>query len=264
MKLFLLIALLASSVATEAQVLINPYRFGIPSLTANTAVFDGTGDLLKKTTAITGIADGQAFTMSFWMKADVDGTLYRIFYITTSTTPSRFRVFRTVGNTIEMVGNNVATTTVLEATTAATVTAAMGWTHVYIAIDLSNTSNRHIYINGTEDASVTWTTYNTAGVIDFDATLPQSTIGSDGAEDGKLAGALAELWFDDSYFNDPTKFRNAANHPISLGATGNTPTGAAPVLYLSLNGAGNSWATDSSGNANTFTVTGTLGTTTSP
>lgn len=247
----------------RAQFVIDPYRFAF-TFTTNTAVFDGTNDFIRRQSLpLTNIADGQTFTMVFWMKADVDATLYRILYLSIGSTTSKLRVFRTVGNQIEMVGSNAAGTTVLEATTTSTVTAAMGWVHVYIAIDLSSTSNRHIYFDGVEDASVTWTTYNTSGIIDLDASNPSTTIGADGSDNGKLAGALAEFWFDDTYFNDPTKFI-VAGGPISLGANGNLPTGSAPVLYLSQNGSGDSWATDSSGNGNAFTVTGALGTTTPP
>lgn len=262
MKRFLSIAaVLLLPWLAHGQFLIDSYRFN--TFTANTAVFDGVNDFAQKSLSISGLADGQAFTLAFWVKADVDGTLYRIFTVSEGGTPTKLRVFRTVGNTIEIVGSNGAGTTVLEASTSSTITSAAGWVHVYIAIDLSSTSNRHIYFDGVEDASVTWTTYNTAGIIEFDPPVPRITAGADGGGAGKLAGALSELWFNDIYFNDVTKFISGGA-PISLGATGNLPTGTAPALYLSQNGSGDSWATDSSGNGNTLTVTGALGTTTPP
>lgn len=248
----------------HGQRIIDPYRFNTFTFNANTAVFDGTNDFIRRASlSLTNIADGPAFTLVFWMKADVDLTLYRILYLSIGSTTSKLRVFRTVSNAIEIVGNNAAGTEILDAITTSTVTAGDGWRHVYITINLADTADRHIYFDGTEDALVTWVTYNTSGIIDLDATNPSTTIGADGSDNGKLAGTLSEFWFNDSYFNDVTKFISGGA-PISLGATGNLPTGSAPVLYLSQNGSGDSWVVDSAGNVNSFTVTGALGTTTAP
>ncbi len=132
---------------------------------------------------------------------------------------------------------------------------------------------RKIYINGVLDAGTVSTFGPNTEIIDFVAAVPTWQIGRNAG--GDLAnGALAELWLDDVYSNTPTAFvRRAATgvcKPISLGATGNLPTGSAPALYLSLNGSGasvgaaNGWAVDSSGNNNGFTVVGTWTTDTPP
>jgi hypothetical protein len=230
--------------------------------TANTAVFDGTSDYMEKITPMTGVTDAKTVTVSFWIKFDSGDGQQRYIYTMGSGSSDKFRVIRTTGNKIGLTGIAPAGTTVLTATSGTSVTVASGWTHVYIAIDLANSANRHIYFNGSEDGSVTWTTY-TDSLMDLDPGTDAFYVGSDLGTGNKLSAALAELWFNDSYFNDTTKFISGGD-PISLGANGQTPTGSAPALYLSLNGSGNSWATDSSGNGNNFTVGGTLGTTTPP
>lgn len=58
-------------------------------------------------------------------------------------------------------------------------------------------------------------------------------------EDWGAGGDLAELWFAPGVMLDPTdttvlnKFVDTGGNPVDLGADGSTPTGTAPILYLS-------------------------------
>jgi hypothetical protein len=89
-------------------------------------------------------------------------------------------------------------------------------------------------------------------------------IGAGNSGASRLNAAVAELWFDDAYWDVPNNFYENGR-PRSLGATGATPTGSSPALYLSRDGSGNSWIGDSSTNNNDFTiVAGTIGSTTPP
>lgn len=261
---FLALFLLCGLVQAQTGFLINPYQFCQGQITANTGVFDGSNDSIG-TTSLVALSDAKTFTMSVWARFDGgDGVLKSIFTVGTNSRDNLI-VSKNTNNFITILGYDSTPALVLDATSSQGFTASANWVHIYMAIDLANSSNRHIYFNGIEDSSVTWATYTDATLnLDADAGDVNKVGSNFTGTAQRLFAALAEYWFNDTYFNDPTKFRCPANHPISLGSTGNIPTGSAPVVYLSLNGSGNSWATDSSGNGNTFTVTGTLGSTTSP
>lgn len=266
MRTFLATVLLLLALATPArgQFLIDPYRY---YQVAHTAVFDGTNDFARFSTSLTGVANSKTFTMAFWIRidgTDPAGKFYRIWFLQTLTDPNLW-LTRAVSpvHTLSIQARNAANTTILNADTSKLLTTTNGWTHIYLAIDLANSSNRHIYFDGVEDSSVTWTTYTDDTIELTNGGGVSTTIGADASNLGPLEGALAEFWFDDTYFNDPTKFISGG-YPVPLGANGQLPTGSAPVLYLSRAGSGNTWATDSSGNGNNFTVTGSLGSTTTP
>lgn len=232
----------------------------IPSFTAATAVFDGTSDYLSLAGSPAAWADGKAFTGSFWLKMESgsDGTLYQI----AASSSNRFGIQRTAGNKLRLFGQSSGGTTAIDVETTTNITVASGWVHVFFCYDTATaagTKLRKIYLNGVSDTLTETTFTNTT----IDASNTAWRIGSTSTNTNRLAAALAEFWLDDSYLDDPTKFA-AGGHPISLGATGNTPTGSAPAMYYSLNGSGNSWAVDSSGNGNTLTVTGSLLTATPP
>lgn len=237
--------------------------------TANTAVFDGSaGDgLYTEPNTLTAMGDSKAFTLSFWLNPTASGSVYQIINGSRSGLGAlRFLVTKHTDETISVTGWNSGGSSILAFFSELTVSIGV-WNHVYIAIDLANSANRHVYINGVDDTTITWTTY-TDDTIQFNVAgggSPSYWIGlaANGTSEG-LVGALAELWFNDAYLNDVSKFY-CSGRPVDVGADGSTPTGSAPALYLSRNGSGNNWRVDSSGNGNTFTVNGgTLGTTTSP
>jgi len=233
------------------------------SFTANTAVFDGTNDWASKTGVPSGIsADGKLSTFSCWLKLTNKDKLQYIYVLgINGSTSNRYSFWITSGNLIQIVGRNSANNIQLNVTGQTALTTGQ-WYHIYACFNMANTALRKIYIDGAAEI-LTVTTYNNAD-IDFNGG-DRMRIGADTQTTpaNKLDAALAELWFDVSYLDDPTKFA-AAGKPISLGTTGELPTGTAPVCYHSLNGSGDSWATDSSGRGNTLTVTGALGTTTAP
>ena len=243
------------------------YAGGPTVLVAKTAVFDGTNDYMRQSAVPTGIADGKAFTLSFWVKFAANGTQLGICAFSTSTTV-RFQVRRETSNKIGFYAYTSAGGVVLSLISASTFTAADGWSHVFLAINVNgaDVNLRHLYKNGVEEtATATWTTFSDA-TIDFDVSpTPRYTIGGNASDPAgiKLNGSLCEFWFDDSYFNDVTKFYYAGK-PLALGVNGQPSGGPVPVYYFSTNGDGDSWAVDSSGNGNDMTVTGALGTTAPP
>lgn len=233
----------------------------IATFTVNTAVFSS-GNYARRTTALTGVTDGRAFTLSVWVKfTGGDGVDQRIFEISDSSS-LKLALSRTSANLIQIQGASPGGTTRLLATNTTAVTSSSGWVHVCVAIDaLSSTANHKLYINGANE--YTAGTSDNGSDIDMAPSTPRLTVGYSGNNGNPMTGEIAELWFNDAYLNNLAGFYSGGS-PVNLGSDGSTPLGSAPALYLSRNGSGNSWATDSSGNGNTLTVTGTLGTGTPP
>lgn len=218
---------------------------------STSATFDGTADYMTLSTLATGLADAKTFTLSVWLNFNGGDAASQVIYRNNS---DRLVISKNASNQIDVVGANSAGTPILDFNTSVTKVAADGWFHLYICIDMANSANRHVYFNGAEDASVTWTTY-TNDTLDLES--GSHRIGADGSGTSKLNSDASELWFDDTYLNDTTKFVNSCS-PISLGTQGETPTGTTPVFYFSQVGSGDNWAFDSSANANDMTVTGAL------
>lgn len=260
-----LLAILLLTLTASAQgLLINPYSVISPCFTtANTAVFGGSPDQLERSASgLTGMADSKVFTLSFWMKqAALSPGGECIFDLVSGGINQRFVVTFTAAAKIRIDAYNAASGQILQVTSASTV-GDTSWHHFMVCVDLANSSNRKFYWDGAADAAA-WGTY-TDDTIDFAPASPTTAIGiSYPTSTLVLIGDLAEFWLDDVY-NDAISDYYCTGRPANLGATGNTPTGSAPALYLSRSGDGNGWAVDSSGNGNTFTVFGSLGTTTSP
>ena len=258
-------------VAECAIVVKGPTLFPAPGgggFTAYTAGFDGSTNYLTRSGSVAGIDTGDAnsktLTISFWVDFTAGDGAYQGIIIIRTSSNTRMEVYKSNTNKITINGYNSSGTQILGMEGGTSIVAADSWKHILICVDLTNTSNRHIYINGA-DETLTVGTYTNDFMDLYTSATPNTNIGTtDGVGTNKLRGSIAELWLDDTYLADTTKFASGG-HPISLGSTGNTPTGSAPAIYLSLSGSGNSWVTDSSGNGNTYTVNGSaLGSPTAP
>lgn len=223
--------------------------------TATAVVFDGANDYLSRGADLTSNADAKTFLFSGW------------FYFTDLATADR-RIYQNTGNaghirvdltTSKLLINmeNSAGAQILEATVDTPLMATGAWTHIMIAIDLANSANRSVYVDGSA-ATVTWTTYSN-DTIDF--TAADHAVGATVAGGGKLAAYVSEYYLafgqylDLSSSANRAKFRSATGKPVSLGATGSLPTGVQPSIYLS--GTASTFATNK-GAGGGFTVTGTL------
>lgn len=222
----------------------------VPAFTPFTAGGNG-GDYM--TTGVpSAFSDAKTYTFSAWIKFDGgDGVRQDLF----RNSSGRFQLNRTTTNTFNLTGSTIGGTPTLNAATSVTKIAADGWFHLYICIDMANSSNRHIYFDGVEDASVTWATYNN-NAIDGLGSFVRFLAGDTGSN--SMNASVCEWWLDDTYLDSPSSFRSAGNKPIDLGSNGQTPSGTAPAFYYSLTGSGSSWVNDSSGNGNNATMTGTL------
>ncbi|RMH27824.1 MAG: hypothetical protein D6692_07145 [Planctomycetota bacterium] len=247
-----------------AAILLNPFVLfasgGPNTIVAQTAVFDGTNDYLELTSSgPTGLSDGKAFTLSFWvhMATSTDNGSYGLFYIKDGSGSVRLRVMRQTSNELQVIGYNAAGSVILSMTAGSgQITQSGGWVHVAMNVDLADTAHREVRINGTA-VTPTWSIYIN-DTLDLAGTNYVYQIGAYNSGN-RLNGALCEFFFDDARHADLTIFYDSGTgKPLDLGATG---TGA--VFYMSLAGSGDTWATNS-GTGGNFTAIGALGTTTPP
>lgn len=227
---------------------------GCSQIAAKTAVFNGTSAYayINSSSGLTGLADSKNVTWSCWVKfAGGDGAQQCITKFAASGGSSRWIVTRETDNKIQILGRNSAGSNILLVKSANTVNVASGWVHLYATFDMTTQAKARLYFNNVAE-TLTVTTH-IDDVLDLNVGASGSyTIGATDAALLYFNGTMCELWMDDIYLDSPSSFY-CTGKPANLGSTGNTPTGSAPAVYLSLNGNGNSWVVDSSGNANTFT-----------
>ncbi|RME67318.1 MAG: hypothetical protein D6781_13480 [Verrucomicrobia bacterium] len=250
---------LAFALCAAARAAIVLKHRGTPIIeNAPTATFDGASDYLEATSSgPTGLADSKVFTLAFWlnMGAGTDNGSYGIFYAKTSGGSLRFRVMRQTVNDIQVIAYNNSNGAILSMT-AGSFGENDGWVHFAMRVDLSDSGKREVRVDGQVSAA-TWSIY-TDDTIDFVSTSAVYQIGAyNGAN--RLNGSLALFFLDDIYVDDLLVFYDpATSKPRDLGSIGtNAP------FYLSLEGSGDTWARNS-GAGPDFTVTGALGSTTSP
>lgn len=219
------------------------------------ATFDGTNDYMVKSGGLSGIADSKLATLSFWVTFNGgDGAQQIIFEIADSSNNVRLSCYKRTDNRIQFIARDASGNTVTTLYTSPSYTAASGRLHVLFRTDNTSTTARQCWVNGSSVSLLASNNVNTD--IDL-ATTGDISIGASRTGASKLNAKLEELWFKGGAWVDASEFRNGSN-PKDIGATGNGTTGGTPHLYLSRNGSGNDWRVDSSGNGNTFTVTGSL------
>jgi hypothetical protein len=228
---------------------------------------DGSADYLSRTTALTGIADGKTFTVNWCGNFDADAG-NQVFTIATSTT-ARFYVLMGDGSgRVQVVAYNSSGTTILNGYSASSLLVSGRNYVITISVDLSNTSNRHCYVNGTSVA-MTWSPYTNSDIDFAVASSPVTRVGVSSSTANYFNGKLGALWFNTSYIDlsvaaNLAKFVsgtgiNAA--PVDLGATGELPTGTSPLIYLPMygNNAGKNYGTGGDFTVNSGPYTGARG-----
>lgn len=220
---------------------------------AEPSKFDGTNDELQRGADLTGIADGKAGAISFWMR--LDGGDSASAYI--AAIQNGFVAYRNGSNKLVVVGYNPTPSAILTLTSTSSLTTSPVWVHVMASWDLS-ASVGYMYINNVSDlaggATLTNDTINYAGSATF-------AVGASTGSSGRINGAIADLWFNTTYL-DISQASNRAKfidqttlRPVPLGAKGELPTGSQPLLYLGRDYANFQTNLGSGGN---FTVTGAL------
>lgn len=154
--------------------------------------FDGVNDYLSRSTDLVGNTDSKTFTFSCWVYIVDDSS--NVFYSanTASTASSGIRI----SNNATIVGitayNSSGSIIFSSSFTKPPVSA---WNHIVISVDLTNSSNRSIYVND-RSQSVTWTTY-TNDNIDF--TVSNHYLGDWVSAGSVLKGRLAHVYLDHTY-----------------------------------------------------------------
>ena len=226
---------------------INPYRFGSAASTANAVTFDGTNDSMAYASDLTGISDGEACTVSFWIR--------------TSSINKKFFAFSTQ-NELEILSSGKLTWPLLSTaggvnkilfTTNAAINGGT-WTHVLISLEANSTSTRFVYINDSLD-STTWTTYSAADLIDWTRGSMYFVENT-----GKITADFADFYFSTSYIDisveaNRRKFITADGAPAARDANGGYGGADIPLIWFS--GATDNWHTNK-GTGGGFTLTGTL------
>lgn len=217
---------------------------------------NGTG-LLTKASDLSGIADGKQGTVSFWVKTEAaqDGVLAILMQIGASAADQRFRINKTTGEALSIVGARSGGGGAVTLNSSTTLFSDNAWHHVLASWDTSSAAACLMYI---DDSDVTNLVSRTDAAIDY--TRGEVAIGGNYDGSFKLTGDLAEFWFDDSAIDissatNRRKFTTGAGLPELLGSDGSKPTGTAPLIYL--RGPAANWGTNA-GSGGNFSVTGTF------
>ncbi len=213
--------------------------------------FDGTSDYLSRSSDMTGNADGKTFTISAWGYRTAFGTHF-IYQARTD----RFNLYGKPNGNFELAALNSSGSYILEMVIGGVSDAPLmplnTWTHILISIDLTNTSNRYVYVNDVAYAgSLTYNIY-TNDNIDFTRTA--HSVGSSTTGSQKWKGRLSNVFLDYTYRD----LSVTNNRRLFITADGQPATGLAslsPILYMPLDGSTASVGTNS-GTGGDFTVNG--------
>lgn len=222
---------------------------------AHAVELDGTNDWLSTTSGLTGAADSGKVTFSCWINKDAvdsfkwlyDSYGFEIYFIFA---------------TLNIKGVHQSGSSILDVSLTSAITAG-SWFHIIFSCDLSSASKRHLYINN----SATSPDYSVYSNSIFDFTTNNHAICAGAASGGNtFDGGVSDFWLsfgtyiDISVEDNLRKFIDAEGKPVFLGATGELPTGASPILFFS--GETDSWHTNK-GTGGGFTENGALTTATS-
>ena len=240
-----------------------PNQFNAPYSDLN-----GSTQYLSRATALAGIADGKAFTLSF--VGNYDTTAGGRVITISSTTNEKFYAWMVGTYNLQVVGLNSAGTVIFLANIApayGNVSINRNYCFV-ISIDLTTSTNRGCFVNG-QPANVSWDIYVNDS-IDFAITSESRCyIGADAAPSSFYNGRLGNVFFDTKYI-DLSQPANLAKFvtgtgidakPADLGANGEKPFGTPPLIYLPMygNNAGKNYGTGGDFTVNSGPFTGARG-----
>lgn len=200
-----------------------------------------------------GSVDGKAGMFSAWLRFHADNATQ----IIASSTTTRILIQKTGGNLFTVLGKNAAGTTILSMSTVNAYTGSPDrWLHLLIGWDLVNTQG-WIYVNGQADLAGGGTFTNDL----IDNTVADHTFGAGVGGATPITADAALVYLNTAAVlglgnaGNRAKFIDTNGRPVDLGAAGATPTGTAPILFLSGNAA--SFATNLGGGGG-MTLTGAL------
>ena len=213
----------------------------------NKADFDGSTGYLYRTSALTGVSDSKTLSCSFWIHHDTINVTKNITGMNNAGSET-INIWRQNDNTLSMESSKFSFTGI-------TAAGSGGPHHVLVCVDLTSTSKRFVFVNGTQQ-SPTWLSYTNAAML-LSNWIPQ--IGASNSSyffDGKLS----EFYFTTDYIDfsqeaNRLKFRDAFGNPVDLApqiAAGTLPN---PAIYMRFDPANFG---KNSGTGGDFVVNGTI------
>ena len=245
-----------------------PYTHGIlmpAAYTPGAVEFDGTNDVMSRSTDFTGNAASQVGTLSFWYLPSTGSGFTEYVYASTGAGGVINYVAQLAASSaLELLFLSSTGGTVVNLGSTVLVTSTGGWRHIAAAFDMASTGKSHLYIDGV-DAKSSTSSQSTALTCAW-AQNGHHVGGVDAASTGnRLAGRLADFYLNTAAFIDISAssnlllFRSAAGKPVDLGSSGQTPTGSAPTFFFThvAGATASDFATNRAGNGN-MTITGAL------
>ena len=229
----------AARAAVEAEV-----GGGGGGFSTNAVNFDGTNDWLSKAAALSGAGDNINLLFSLWFRLDAGTDDAANFFFWNNV--SRLWIARLSSNKLKVHIASITSGALWDWESALVFTTLLntGWNHLLVSAQLAATPLTHKYINDTIEVG-TDTLEPAAGTIDWS----QGTwgVGADNSGTLKLNEDFAEFYLTNEFLDlsveaNRRKFIDASGKPVDLGADGSTPTGTAPLIYLS--GATDAWHTN--------------------
>lgn len=223
---------------------------------APNAVDNNGSAYLLKSTGLTGLVNGKAGTLSFWIRFDGVPVVTPDILSISGGTSGQFVVFWDYFGTgaLHIRGLNAAGTLIMDIVTAEIFAVGTTWYNILCNWDLS-AGTKNVYINNV--SSLGSASPFTNDTIDWSG---RSGIFSSFSGTGLINCSLSEVWFNPASIDlssapNRAKYISTNIFPVSLGADGSTPTGSQPILYL--NGSASSFQTNK-GSGGSYITTGSL------
>jgi hypothetical protein len=191
--------------------------------------FDGSS-YLSRSTDLSGNTDGKTFTASFWIYREANEQNWPIYFRQDSSDGSgNFYVRVNDTGMISFGGYNTGNTEILYGYSANYTVPLHRWSHIVISVDLSNSSNRHVYLNDTA-VSTTYALYNNQN-LDFTSTI--LNVGKNPFATYADRNKKAHVYLDYTYRNLST----TSNRRLFIDANGgstspSTLSALNPIIYL--------------------------------
>ena len=250
--------LIGKSVGTTA--LRSPDAGGGESIFPVNAVnFDGTNDYLTRDAGFTGAVDGKVGIISVWLKLNDDTGLRVVFRNDATTGIGGLRIELDGDGIVNIQGQPAAGGNTIVMVSTVGIKAADDWVHLLASYDQVAAAGK-LYLNDVDRTSLT-----TSNDLLIDYTAPDWGVGHQWSAGNPGAsiydGDMSDLYVNFAAFLDLTVtanrrlFISAGGKPVDLGSDGSTPTGTAPIVFLS--GTTSTWHTNDGGGGG-FTEVGAL------
>lgn len=226
---------------------------GGPSYLANGTDFNGT---FKLNSSSALASDTQTFTLSTWFNPRTQAGARGLFQSRTVSFGSNISAINLEVNATSVnlqVSNSFGSG--IFTSTGHSINVNV-WNHFLVSYDgASNT--RHVYFNGTSRSST-----GSTGTIPLSSSFVDAYVGGSFLS-ATFDGSLSEFYFTNSYIDlsllsNREKFSTSSGLPVSLGASGEIPTGSTPLIYFTFNfpDLGSPVGGDNLGTVSTFAANG--------